>query len=86
MEEVFMKRILLLTVCALAMALCATPAFAADCAAEIAALTATVAGVTDASLAYELNYMLAQATNLCGQGDEAGAMSIVSQVKGLLGN
>jgi len=81
-----MKRILLLTVCALAMALCATPAFAADCAAEIASLTATVAGVTDANLAYELNYLLAQATNLCGEGNETGAMSIVSQIKSLLGN
>lgn len=66
------------------MTLCASPAFAADCASEIAALTATVAGVTDANLAYELNYMLAQATNLCSEGNEAGAMGIVSQVKGLL--
>ncbi len=81
-----MKRILLLTLCALAMALCASPAFAADCATEIANLTAAIAGVTDANLAYELNYMLAQANNLCGQGDEAGALSIITQIKGILAN
>ena len=81
-----MKRILLLTLCALAMALCASPALAADCATEIANLTAAIAGVTDANLAYELNYLLAQANNLCSQGDEAGAMSVITQIKGILAN
>lgn|GEM_PF-4922810 len=81
-----MKRMLILTVCALAMALCANPAFAGGCASEIASLTSAVAEVTDAGLAYELNLLLTQASNLCGQGDEAGALGILEQVRGLLGN
>lgn len=72
---------------ALLVTLGASPVMAQDCATEISQLSQAVAGMspTDVDLIYEVNYILSQASTLCSQGDEAGALALITQVKLLLG-